>query len=51
MRSIGVLILTGVGAKLSYEFTVDAPFYMVGAMDLLFVLVLLVMRCAGKRLI
>ena len=46
-----MLILTGLGAKLSLEFTVNAPFYMVGAADMLFVVVLLVMRCAGKRLI
>jgi hypothetical protein len=51
MRAIGVLILTGLGAKLSMEYTVDAPFYMVAAADLLFVLVLLVMRCSGKRLV
>lgn len=51
MRAIGVLILTGVGAKLSLEYTVDAPFYMVGIVDLVFVLVLLILRCAGKRLI
>ena len=51
MRAIGVLILTGAGAKLSGEYSVDAPFYMVGVTDLIFVLYLLVMRCVGKKLV